>query len=195
MNISKSNFFSEQIEYLRYWITRQDIQPICNKVEIHYVIDTKASKTRKEDRTTQIYWYSQLLLRHVLLQKWASSQVALTSLTLNKVKFEWFSSHQQSFDKIKKVVETKIQLLLWYLDFSKPVRFHLYTNASGHRLGAVIMQDKNPIVFYSWKFNISQKRYKTNEREWELLSAIETCKEYRNILLAYPIIVFGLFGP
>jgi hypothetical protein len=52
------------------------------------------------------------------------------------------------------------------------------------------MQDKTPIAFYSRKLNTSQKRYKTNERDRELLSAIETCKEYKNILLDYPIIVF-----
>jgi hypothetical protein len=34
VNISKSKFFEDQIEYLGYWITRQDIQPIRNKVEI-----------------------------------------------------------------------------------------------------------------------------------------------------------------
>jgi CRISPR/Cas system CMR-associated protein Cmr5 small subunit len=49
---------------------------------------------------------------------------------------------------------------------------------------------KTTIAFYSRKLNTDQKRYTTNERE--LLSAIETCKEYKNILLGYhkPIIVF-----
>jgi hypothetical protein len=32
VNISKSKFFVEQIEYLGYWITRQGIQPIRNKL-------------------------------------------------------------------------------------------------------------------------------------------------------------------
>jgi hypothetical protein len=64
----------------------------------------------------------------------------LTSLTSSKVKFEWHSSHQQAFDKIKKVIGTEIQVLLCYPDFNKP--FHLYADASDHQLGAVIMQDK-----------------------------------------------------
>jgi hypothetical protein len=110
----------------------------------------------------------------------------LTSLTSSKVKFEWHSSHQQVFDKIKKVIGTEV--LLCYPDFNKPCSFHLYTDASDHQLGAVIMQDKKPIAFYSRKLNTAQKRYTTTERE--LLSAIETCKEYKNILLGYPIIVF-----
>jgi hypothetical protein len=47
VNISKSKFFAEQIEYLAlgYWITRQGIQPIRNKVEA--ILDIKAPKTRK----------------------------------------------------------------------------------------------------------------------------------------------------
>jgi hypothetical protein len=57
-------------------------------------------------------------------------------------------------------------------------------------LGAGIIQDKKPIAFYSRKLNTAQKRYTTTERKQELLSAIETCKEYKNILLGYPIIVF-----
>jgi hypothetical protein len=52
------------------------------------------------------------------------------------------------------------------------------------------MQDKRPIAFYSRKLNTSQKQYTTIERKQELLSAIETCKEYKNILLGYPSIVF-----
>jgi hypothetical protein len=41
------------------------------------------------------------------------------------------------------------------------------------------MQDKMHIAFYSQKLDVAKKRYATTERE--LLSAIETCKEYKNI--------------
>jgi hypothetical protein len=78
----------------------------------------------------------------------------------------------------------EIQVLLCYPDFIKP--FHQYTDASDHQLGVVIMQDKKPIAFYSQKLNTAQKRYTTSKRETELLSAIESCKEYKNILLGYP---------
>jgi hypothetical protein len=66
-----------------------------------------------------------------------------------------------------------------------PVLFHLNTDASDHQLGAVIMQDKKPIAFYMQKLNTAQKWYTTIERNRELLSAVETCKEYKNILLGY----------
>jgi hypothetical protein len=71
VNISKSKFFAEQIEYLvlRYWITRQGIQPIRNKVEMDAILNIKAPKERKEETTKPIYWYSQVLLRYVVSQK------------------------------------------------------------------------------------------------------------------------------
>jgi hypothetical protein len=47
VNISKFKFFAEQKEYLGYWITRQGIQPIRNKVEMNAILNIKAPKTRK----------------------------------------------------------------------------------------------------------------------------------------------------
>jgi hypothetical protein len=67
VNIFKSKFFAEQIEYLGYWITRKGIQPTRNKVEA--ILNSKASKTRKEELATPVYWYGQLLSRHVVSQK------------------------------------------------------------------------------------------------------------------------------
>jgi hypothetical protein len=50
------------------------------------------------------------------------------------------------------------------------------------------IKSQTTIAFYSRKSNTAQKRYTTTERE--LLSATETCMEYKNILLGYPIKVF-----
>jgi hypothetical protein len=49
VNTSKSKFFAEKIEYLAqgYWITRQGIQPIRNKVELNAILNIKSPKTRK----------------------------------------------------------------------------------------------------------------------------------------------------
>jgi hypothetical protein len=67
LNVFNSKLFEEQIEYLGYWITRQGIQPISNKVET--ILEIKVPKTRKEEPSTPVYWYSQLLSQHVVLQK------------------------------------------------------------------------------------------------------------------------------
>jgi hypothetical protein len=64
VNIPKSKFFAEQIEYLdpSYWITKQGIKPMRNKDEINAIMNIKVPKTRKEDPTTPAYWFNQLPL-------------------------------------------------------------------------------------------------------------------------------------
>jgi hypothetical protein len=53
MNISKSKFFAEQIEYLGYWITRQGIQPIRNKVELRQSLILRRPKQGKKNKLHQ----------------------------------------------------------------------------------------------------------------------------------------------
>jgi hypothetical protein len=134
VNISKSKFFAKQIEYLakQYWITIQGIQPIHNKLEA--ILNIRAPRAKKLQRTTLVYLYSQLLSQHVVSQKRASIQVPLTNYTLRKVKLEWHSSHQQALDKIKKVIGNLIQVHLFYPDFNEPILFNLSIDASDHQL-------------------------------------------------------------
>ena len=77
------------------------------------------------------------------------------------------------------------ETLLAYPDFSKD--FHVYTDSSDCQLGAVIMQDDCPLAFYSRKLTSAQKCYTTGKQE--LLSIVETLKEFKNILLGQKLIV------
>jgi hypothetical protein len=54
------------------------------------------------------------------------------------------------------------------------------------------MQDKkqNNYRLLFAKVNTAQKWYTTTERDRQLITAFEIYKEYKNILLGYPIIVF-----
>jgi hypothetical protein len=168
--------FAEQVEYLGFWINRQDIQSISNKVEA--ILNINAPKIRNHNKLRQfigiVNYYCNIWFRISELL------VPLTSLIPIGVKFERHSSHQQAFDKVKIVIETEV--LLCYPDFNEPFLFHLHTDASDHHWGGLIMQDEQPIDFYSRKLNTAQKWNTTTERRRELLSAIETCKEYKNIL-------------
>ena len=77
------------------------------------------------------------------------------------------------------------EVLLAYPNFSE--EFVIHTDASHTQLGAVISQSGKPIAFYSRKLKPEQTRYTTTKRE--LLSIVETLKEFRNILLGQKIIV------
>ena len=99
-------------------------------------------------------------------------------------KFVWDLTHQKAFDDMKKLISRDV--ILTYPDFSK--EFKIYADASDRQLGAVITQDNKPLAFFSRKLNSAQRNYTTTERE--LLSIVETLKEFRNILLGQRVTVY-----
>ncbi|MGH7955113.1 MAG: RNase H-like domain-containing protein, partial [Gloeomargaritales cyanobacterium] len=179
VNVSKSNFCQTEIECLGFWITQQGIQPLPNKVEA--IKKIARPKNRKElRRFIGLVNYYRDMWRH------RSDLLApLSTMTSKNVRWKWTQDAQGAFDKIKRIVCQDV--LLSYPDFSKP--FHIYTDASDSQLGAVITQESNrPLAFYSRKLNSAQRRYTTTERE--LLSIVETLKEFKNILLGQQLVVF-----
>ena len=92
--------------------------------------------------------------------------------------------HEQAFSEIKQIISKEV--MLSFPDFDK--KFTLYTDASALQLGAVIMQEDKPIAFYSRKLTETQKKYGVGEIE--LLSVVETLKEFRSILLGQQIEVY-----
>jgi hypothetical protein len=76
--------------------------------------------------------------------------------------------------------------MLSFPDFNKP--FEIHTDASDFQLGAVIMQERRPVVFYSRKLSPAQQNYTTGKRE--MLSIVETLRAYRNILLGHEIVIY-----
>ncbi|MGH7974221.1 MAG: reverse transcriptase/ribonuclease H family protein, partial [bacterium] len=179
VNVSKSNFCQTEIEYLGFLITQQGIQPLPNKVEA--IKKIARPKNRKElRRFIGLVNYYRDMWRH------RSDLLApLSTMTSKNVRWKWTQDAQDAFDKIKRIVCQDV--LLSYPDFSKP--FHIYTDASGSQLGAVITQESNtPLAFYSRKLNSAQRLYTTTERV--LLSIVETLKEFKNILLGQQLVVF-----
>jgi len=177
-NIEKSNFCANAIEYLGFWITRDGIQPMPKKVEaIH---NMTAPTTRKQLRRFigMVNYYRDMW------RKRSDVLTPLTALTSKSARWKWTDVHQKAFEEVKRIVCREVMLA--YPDFDRP--FQIYTDASDYQLGAVVMQDGKPLAFYSRKLNSAQKRYTTTEQE--LLSIVETLKEYKNILLGHAITIY-----
>ena len=176
-NVRKCSFAQDELEYLGYNLTRNGIQPQPKKVEAILRLSPPKNKRALRTFLGSVNYYRDMWQRrsHVL--------TPLTGMVGPNAKFEWKREQQEAFDEMKRLISK--ETLLTFPDFSK--EFHVYTDSSAHQLGAVIMQEGKPLAFYSRKMNSAQRRYTTGEQE--LLSIVETLKEFRNILLGQQLIV------
>ena len=101
----------------------------------------------------------------------------LTELSSNSAPLEWTDEHQKAFEEIKRAFCKEV--LLAYPNFNQP--FDIHADASDYQLGSVISQNGRPIAFYSRKLSPAQQNHAVAEKE--LLSIVETFKEFRAILL------------
>ena len=178
VNAPKSFFCQPELEYLGYWITRDGISPLPQKVNALRNIKPPQNKRQLRSFVGLINYYRDAWIRR------SEALAPLTALTSDKAKWQWTQVEQDAFDTIKRIASTHV--LLAFPNFNKP--FEIYTDASKSQLGAAITQNGKPIAYYSRKLNSAQLNYTTTERE--LLAIVETLKEFRTILLGQQIIVY-----
>ncbi|GKY94846.1 hypothetical protein MPSEU_000449600 [Mayamaea pseudoterrestris] len=180
VNIAKSSFATQELEYLGYWLTPTGIRPLPNKVEAILRIKRPQNVSQLRSFLGLINYYRDMWKRrsHIL-----APLTALTKLD-PKQAFPWGEKEQHAFEQAKKSIAADVMLA--FPDFTQP--FDIHTDASDYQLGAVISQNGVPIAFYSRKLTKTQQRYTVGERE--MLSIVETLKEYRNILLGHELRVY-----
>ena len=90
----------------------------------------------------------------------------LTNLLSKRMRFEWTSDCQNSFEKLK--VRLRSEPVLLASNFNK--EFKLTVDASDVGAGGVVLQEDDngvdrPVFYFSKKFNKHQKNYSTEEKE------------------------------
>lgn len=178
--IEKCKFAVPEVEYLGYIITREGIKPDPKKIAAILNLERPQDKKQVRQFLGMVQYYRDLW------PKRSEILVPITELTKGNKNgpIKWTARCDDAFRNMKALIAKDV--LLAYPDFTR--KFTIYTDASDHQLGAVIMQNTRPLAFYSRKLTKAQLNYTTTEKE--LLSIVETLKEFRNILLGHEIEVF-----
>ena len=93
------------------------------------------------------------------------------------MRFKWNDGGQKYFDEIKKSVAHDTLLVYLYLN----KHFYIHTYAINYQIGSVIIQEGKKISFHICKLTNLQQQYTVMKKQ--LLSIVETLKEFRTILL------------
>ena len=174
VNADKSKFFKQQIEYLGYEITPSGYRPlevILPKVE-------KIPTPRKREDIQMFMGIVNYYRNH--MAGLAHIAAPLYELINKGVRFKWEERHQVAFDMVKEKIRKRIKLV----PFRKDAEHILYTDASQVAAGAVLMQDNEPVAYFSRRFTPTEQRYDTHERE--ALAMVSACLYFKNLLLSIP---------
>ena len=109
------------------------------------------------------------------IKDFSSIASPLNELVKKNVKFEWKEKQENAFNELKDKLTNGPCLALPNFDKS----FEIECEASGIGIGAVLMQEKSPIMFFSEKLNGAQLNYLTYDKKlYTLVRALQVWQHY-----------------
>ena len=101
-----------------------------------------------------------------------------------KAKIVWNEKMELAFKQMKAVIAE--DAMMAYPNHNLP--FDIYTDASDHQVGACIMQEGCPVIYFTRKMTAAQKNYTTMEKE--LFAIALVLIEFHTTLLGAKINIY-----
>lgn len=188
VQLDKSEFLHNKIEFLGYIIAQDGIMPNKNKIEA--IEKFPEPKTIKQLRgfLGMLGYYRRFIKDFAKIAKPLTNLLRGVKSEESNKKIDLDTAQQHCFETMKCILTSGD--ILVYPDFTKP--FLLTCDASDFAIGAVLSQGEfgkdKPIHFASRTLNQTEEKYSASEKE--LLPIVWGLKNFRNYLYGHRVHIF-----
>ena len=177
---TKCEFAKKELTYLGYTVSADGIKPALDKVEaIQHWPEVLQNETQVRQFLGTVNY-----CRMFMGADYARVARPLVELTKKGAQFNWTDTHTKAVQQLKQKLTNYVTLQI--PDTTKP--FHLYTDASGFALGAVLEQEGKPIGFFSQAMNAAQQKYSIYDQE--LLALVTALDKWSHLLRAAQVTAY-----
>ncbi|XP_021340039.1 uncharacterized protein LOC110441256 [Mizuhopecten yessoensis] len=139
LNKEKCKFRQTEVSYIGHRLTQQGVHPDPSKIEAVKDMPQPIDKKGEERLLGFVNYLSKFILNMSTVTE------PIRRLLKSDVEFEWTKPQEEAFKEIKKIITRKPELK--YFDVKRPITVSCDASKSG--LGAVLLQDDQPIAYAS----------------------------------------------
>ena len=155
LNSKKMSLKKTEVKFMGHVISRDGLKPDPDKVK---AVKDMPKPTCKQE-TLSLLGFINYLAK--FLPRLSETAQPLRDLTVKNAKFTWAKQHDKAFAEIKQLVIS--HPVLRYYDVNEEVT--LQCDASERGLGAVLLQNGQPVAFASQTLTETEQRYAQIEKE------------------------------
>ena len=183
LNFDKCHIRQSAVPYVGHLITADGLKPDPAKTEAVRCMPPPVDK----DGVRRFLGFVTYLSKFI--PNLSEVDAPLRQLLKSDVEFRWQPAQQQAFDKLKQLC-THPPVLKYY-DPAKPVE--IYSDASSMGLGAVLLQDNQPVAFSSRSLTDAETRYAQIEKE--MLSIVHGCIKFHHFIFGKHVTIYNDHKP